>query len=134
MKKVLALLLVLVSVLFLCSCGDYDETDLRTERGRGYEDGFDAGYDEGSSEGYREGYQEGYDEGFDDGREEERETQWSAESYARSKSGWNPEEALGIIDDYKAGSSEYLGYVPTWSDYMAAIDSLYYFYEYYCSN
>lgn len=62
MKKVLALLLVLVSVLFLCSCGDYDETDLRTERGRGYEDGFDAGYREGYNDGAEKAAQFVYDE------------------------------------------------------------------------
>ena len=60
--------------------------------------------------------------------------QWDAEHYAREKSGWNPEEAMGIIEDFENQTAYYNDFIPSVDEYIEAVHSLYYFYEYYYSN
>lgn len=119
---------------------------------RNYYDGYDTGFNEGYSRGCDDGYILGYDEGFD----AITSAKESAEHYAFQKSGLSPDEALDIIGNYdftkssfesgERTSSEaysdfeaYRNYLeekygesaPAEEDYNAAVQSLFYFYEYY---
>ena len=127
--------------LFVCllSCGyrgTYDD---------GYEDGYDEGYfyamikfedyyDRGYENGYDEGYWEGSQNGWIDHIEEPgRYLEEEAVHYARQYSEWHPEEAMTIIHSYQ--SREPIdGTLPSYEEYLEAIESLYRFYEYfYCA-
>lgn len=80
MKKIVCMVLSMLMVCALCSCGyAYTEDDLQESYDNGYNDGYDDGqddaweyayddgYDNGHFEGYDDGYDEGYSEGYDDG-------------------------------------------------------------------
>ena len=135
MKKLIAVLVSLASVICLVSCGNI----------RSYDDGFEDGYDDGYSDAvlkmekkfsywYDEGYWEGSREGWIDYLEKPgRYLEEEAVHYAREYSQWHPEEAMAIIQSYQ--NKEPLdGAIPTYEEYIDAIESLLRFYEYfYCA-
>ena len=100
-------------------------------------------YDVGYDDGYYEGYYEGYDEGHYDGvycdweeniREIACELEYDAVHYAVDNGGWHPEEAWMIIEAYRNNEPFYQnGSPPSKQDYIDAIDSLIYFYDYFYS-
>ena len=92
-----------------------------------YEKGYEAGYNDAPS------YEVGFEDGFREGHVDISIIRSSAEHYAREHSGWNPEEALWIIDEYRAGDSP-SEELPTKEEYEEAITSLYRFYMYFYSG
>jgi hypothetical protein len=144
MKRFIAVAVLFTLIICLLSCsykGTYEE---------GYSDGYGDGYSDAESDmqyaieyeffdGYDTGYSHGYDEGSHDGWIENiEEIGWyfedEAEYYALQHSGWIPEEAWMVIEAYQ--NNEPLpdeSSVPSTQDYLAAIDSLIYFYDYFYS-
>lgn len=66
-KKLLAISLCLLLVVFLASCG-YSKSDLEEAKLNGYRSGYDDGRKSGYTAGYNEGKKAGYDTGYDEGR------------------------------------------------------------------
>ena len=100
-----------------------------------YQDGYDAGYDIGFDEGYNYGRVDGAFFDRDDNMAEiAYDLEDEAVHYVVDQGGWHPEEAWMIIDAYQNNEPFYKnGSPPSEQDYLAAIDSLIYFYEYfYC--
>lgn len=130
MKKHCAILSV-IAILLCClsSCGKSDYARDREAKEeaiyqRGYEDGYDEGYFDGSDDGWMYNIEE-------PGRYLEEE----AVDYARKQSGWTPEEAWMLIDAYQNQEPWYEdGSVPSEQDYLDAINSLIYFYDYFYSK
>lgn len=148
MKRFIAVAVLFTLVICLLSCsyeGTYDE---------GYSEGYDDGYsdakfemeclieeeylgryDSGYDNGYWDGYLEGSREGWIDRLEDPgRYLEDEAVHYARKYSEWHPEEAMVIIEAYQ--NNEPLpdeNSVPSKQDYLEAIDSLIYFYDYFYS-
>ena len=143
MKRFIAIAALFTLVICLLSCsyeGTYDE---------GYSEGYDDGYSDAKFEmeylieeysdrydiGYDDGYWEGSREGWIDHLEEPgRYFEDEAVHYARKYSEWHPEEAWMIIEAYH--NNEPLpeeSAVPSEQDYLEAIDSLIYFYDYFYS-
>ena len=110
MKKILVMLMLLLVVASLVSCGtveDYDD---------GFQNGYEMGYDEASlkyedkySDGYNEGYNEGYDDGCEDTQEDLETRFWAAmedaKYMARSKTGWTVYEAWNSLGLYEEDPS-----------------------------
>ena len=145
MKRTVAILTVCVLVVcLLLSChyeGTYDE---------GYSEGYDDGYSDGKFDmqsdvedgildgydtGYHDGYCEGRDYGWIDNAEEiGRYFEEEAVDYALDHSEWHPEEAWMIIEAYQNNEPLHEGgSTPSRQDYLDAIDSLIYFYDYFYS-
>lgn len=127
MKRFFIVFLIALLACGLCACGSH--TNYNQEIEDAYLEGIVIGEGEGYEYGYDEGYAEGYDDGRDDGwNEAVRYVQSEAEHYARECDYWTPEEAFWIIDDYLNGVEGV-----TEEDYIAAVQTLCYFYEYfYC--
>lgn len=108
------------------------EDDSYNENCFSYDDYMEYGdsmYDIGKEDGYETGYKDGAMS--DDAISfSEEEATW----YAREKSGWSPEEAMAIIYAYKNGDPFYEDdSPPSENDYLDAVDTLVYFFEYfYC--
>ena len=108
------------------------------------DDSYYDGYGEGYDEGYEEGLVYGYDCGHDDGvyydwddniGEIGRYFEDEAVYYAKDQSGWRPEEAWMLIEAYQNNEPFYQdGSPPSEQDYIDAIDSLMYFYDYFYSK
>lgn len=139
MNKILSILLVICLVLLGISISmtkDYAQqiTDLSDE------------LDMVRGESYDEGYKNGYDVGYEDGFEARSEDTWEnsqsilyameeALHYARDNSGWHPEEAVDLIEAYQQQLPYYEnGNPPTRQDYLAAVQSLQDFFEYFYSG
>lgn len=120
MKKIISLIAVLaLTVICLTACGLEP-----------YKSDYDEGYDYGYDYGYERGYEDGYEEGKLDGSVLEEE----GIHYAREHSGWSPEEAMYIIDAYQNDKPFWKdGSPPSHKDYLEAIESLIYFYDYFFS-
>ena len=129
MKQTAAMLTVLMLVLCLSACSKPT-----------YEEGYEDGYSDAESdmqylieEECLEWYDMGYDDGWVDnigeiGRYFEEE----AVDYVREYCEWHPEEAVCIIEAYQNNESFYEdGSPPSRQDYLDAIDSLVYFYNYF---
>jgi hypothetical protein len=138
MKKWLALLSIF-ALICSSSCSGMVHT-----YEEGYDDGYENGYREGRYEGYDEGEFYGYEEGYEDGSEDDyfewyddlpeyaRYLEDEAVHYAAENGGWHPEEAGVIIDAYINGKSVY-GSMPSKEEYREAVESLWYFYDYFYS-
>lgn len=143
MKKSFAALLILITAVFLMSCGSNGYYD------QGYEDGYTAGYEEGLSAGrmqseshrysdysdqYEDGYESGYDNGFFEGKhyghEETMNRIYYASEYARSKTGWPIYEAYNNIMIYHDGVDPDGFPLPTKKEYIECVETLVYFSEY----
>ena len=128
MKKITAMIAVL-AVLFcsMSACGP-----------RTYEDAYDEGYNDGYSDAefkMDDKCQEWYDFGYDDGQRDGEWLEYKAIHYAREQTGWSPEEAMMIIDAYRNSEPFWEdGYPPSYEDYLDAIDTLMYFYDYFYSR
>lgn len=109
---------------------EYDDSYIE-----GYDDGYSEGYDEGLSIGRDYGYEEGIDDGWIDNIEEPANyLEYEAVHYAIDHGGLHPEEAWMLIEAYQNNEPFYEdGSSPSEQDYIAAIDSLIYFYDYFCS-
>ena len=142
MKKLIAMIVISMVLCSLSACTQEYYED-------GYELGYEHGYREGCSDteiemeylldeefidGYHWGYQEGYKEAeieYSDYRELEEK----AIRYAREYSEWTPEDALVIIEAYYHNEPfNEDGSPPSKEDYLGAIDSLLYFYDYFYSR
>lgn len=132
MKKITAMIAVLaILCCFLSACGQPTYED-------GYEEGHADGYLEGYDEGYDEGYEEGYDHGYDYAQYDISiddilaEAEHEASKYASREGNWHPEEAWGVIEAYHNHEPFYEnGSPPSYQDYLDAINSMIYFYEYF---
>ena len=108
-----------------------------------YIDGYSVGYDDGYSVGYDEGLSIGWDYGHDEGiyydwadnvAEIGCYFEEDAVHYAKDHGGWHPEEAWMIIEAYQNSEPFYEdGSSPSEQDYLAAIDSLIDFNDYFYS-
>ena len=115
MKKLIALLLVLVTLFSFAGCISQADLDAAKQESydKGYSDGHEIGYDAGEDAGYSYGYEEGYNKGYDDG-----EAKASATSSASTKKDYTP--------DYSSSASDEMVYVSrTGSKYHSSK---------YCSN
>ena len=133
MKKFAAIIAVLSLVLCLSACGKGYYED-------GYADGYADGYSDAESDMQYliedkclEWYDMGYDDGWVDNIDEiGRFFEEEAVDFVRDHCEWHPEEAVGIIEAYQNNESFYEdGSHPSRQDYLDAIDSLIYFYEYF---
>ena len=97
-----------------------------------YNSGYDDGYDEGYDEGHYDGTYYDWDDNIDElGRYFEEE----AVHYAKDQGGWHPEEAWMLIEAYRNNEPFYQdGSPPSEQDYIDAINSLIYFYDYFYST
>lgn len=124
---------VIVLLCCLSSCGGTSIYKMEKEAKEEalYHSGYDVGYEEGHWDGYDSGYDEGYSYGYEDGL---NEVEWKAISYAKENGGWHPEEAWMIIEAYQNNEPFYSdGSMPSEQDYLDAINSLIYFYDYFYS-
>ena len=123
MRKILTFVVVFAITMGLSACSlDPYKSD--------YDEGYDFGYEVGYDYGYERGYEDGYDEGKLDGSALEEE----GIHYAREHSGWSPEEAMYVIEAYQTGKSCWKdGSLPSHEEYLDAIESLIYFYDYFYS-
>ena len=102
----------------------------------GYNDVYDEGYNDGIELGYNEGHHDGiyydWEENIDEiGSYFEQEAVY----YDKDNGGWHPEEAWEIIEAYQNNEPFYSdGSQPSKQDYMDAINSLIYFYDYFYSE
>lgn len=136
---ILALVILLLSTLSSCTIEGYHD---------GYEEGYHDGYSDAKSEmqdimeeecldWYDIGYDDGYDDGSDEGWMDNiqgpgRYLEDEAVHYAAWNSGMHPEDAWCIIEAYQNHQPYYdNGSMPSYQDYLDAIDSLIYFYEYF---
>ena len=101
-----------------------------------YQDGYDKGYDSGFDEGYNYGREDDAFFNRDDNMAEiAYDLEYEAVHYAVEQGGWHPEEACMIIEAYQNNEPFYKnGSPPSEQDYLDAIDSLIYFYEYFYCN
>ena len=141
MKKLTTMIAMLTLALCLSACN-----------ARSYEEGYADGYNDGYSDAefeigclvedeFQDGYEAGYEDGYDDGSVEGwinniedpgRYFKEEAVHYASEHSEWHPEEAWYIIEAYHNNEPFYEnGSPPSKQDYLNAIDSLIYFYEYF---
>lgn len=119
MKK---LILCLMFVLLLSSCGTLEETrdpnlvrrDDDDDYAQGYDDGYEAAQEYEEFEKYKE-YENVVNAVLED-----------AIDFACENGSWHPEEAALIIETYRDGGSVY-----TEKDYNTAVDSLIEFYQYF---
>jgi hypothetical protein len=140
MKKSFAALLILITAVFLMSCGSNGYYDQGYEDGykNGLEDGYLEGYLQSESEGhgaqYESGYESGYDDGFFEGKhyghEETMNRIYYASEYARSKTGWSIYEAYNNIMIYHDGVDPDGFPLPTKKEYIECVETLVYFSEY----
>ena len=94
------------------------------EENRTYDSSYEAGLSIGKDIGYEEGHSDGY--------ATIRFSRSDAEHYACSNSLYHPEEAMMIIDAFENNEPFWSnGEAPSQQDYMDAVRSLYYFYEYF---
>lgn len=141
-KRFLSLFVVFTVCLCFISCsysGSYDE---------GYADGYDEGYFDALDVMQHElelEYEHGYEKGYSNGYEEYMKYGWlenidtfgnyfgrEAEHYASRAGEWHPEEAVVIIEGYRNGTFvEVCKSVPTYQNYLDAVDSLVCFYDYF---
>lgn len=143
MKKI-AFVICLAIVVTMSSC-NYSES---------YQDAYDSGYACGYDDGWVDGATdsdlqwfsyvddvraEEYDSGFSEGyRAGFNSFAWLAEDdavdYAKSHGGWHPEEAWMIIEAYQNNAPFYSDdSLPSEQDYLDAIQSLIFFYDYFYS-
>ena len=61
MKKIIAVLLTLLTISQLAGCG-YSAEDVKKAEKKGYESGYEQGYKSGNTDGYRTGYSKGCDD------------------------------------------------------------------------
>ena len=121
------------------SCNKHTVPEVDDSYYEGYDDGYDDGYDCGHDDGYYEGYDRGHDDGiYDDWYDNIDEIGWYFEDeavhYAKEQGGWHPEEAWMIIEAYRNNEPFYQdGSPPSKQDYIDAIDTLIYFYDYFYS-
>lgn len=114
---------------------------------KNYEVGYEEGYNDGYSDAkydleylIEEKFSDGYDIGYDDGQSDAwdelgADYEYEAIHYARKNSGWSPEEAWGLIESYQNNEPFYQdGSSPSEQDYLNAIESLIYFYDYFYSS
>jgi hypothetical protein len=139
MKKLTALFAILIVLCFLSSCAYETYED-------GYADGYSDGYFDAETEmqyqleeEFLDGYDWGYEEGYWEAEKEYSDYGWLLEfdamHYAREQTGWQPEEAWMIIEAYQNNESYYVdGSSPSEEDYLDAIDTLIYFYDYFFSK
>lgn len=122
------------------SCSEHNEVKHNDSYYEAYSDGYNEGYDEGYDEGLEIGYDYGHDDGiYYDWEENIDEIGWYFEEeaidYAIENGGWHPEEAWMVIEAYQNNASFYQnGSPPTKQDYLDAINSLIYFYDYFYSE
>lgn len=89
-------------------------------------------YDSGYNDGLSIGREIGYDEGYADGYNTISLSRSDAENYACENSPYHPEDAVRIIDAFESNEPFWNdGKIPSQQDYIDAVHSLYYFYEYY---
>ncbi len=139
MKKLTAIIAILILLCSFSSC---------TQEGynAGYEDGYSDGYSDAEvemeyllDEEFLDGYDWGYDDGYWEAEKEYSDYGWLLEyeamHYAREQTGWNPEEAWMIIEAYQNNEPFYVdGSCPSEKDYLDAIETLIYFYDYFFSK
>lgn len=126
-----ALIVIIVTGCLLLSCSSEPT----------YEDGFDDGYDEGYFDAineYEDDYSRGYADGYIEGKSDIDADEIiyyitrEAEKYAGRESGWHPEDAWCLIEAYQNNEPFYEdGSMPSYQDYLDAINSIIYFYEYF---
>ena len=156
MTKYIGKLLFIISIAFFLftACGS-SESALDAARNEGYQSGYDDGYSDGfydghddrdsstyndsyyngyeagKSDSYDSAYYDGYYDGYDDCYRDFCTIIYDdAENYS-CESGCHPEDALAIIDSYEGRTTYWEGPLPTEEEYHDAIESLYYFYEYF---
>lgn len=99
---------------------------------------YDSGYEEGFDSGYDIGYEDGFDARSGDDWGNNQSILYAMEEaiyYARDNSGWHPEEAVDLIEAYQKQLPYYEnGSPPTHQDYLAAVQSLQDFFEYFYSG
>ena len=142
MKKLYAVFLTVFAVLvslavYTGKCIQTAENEKqKTYHANGYYEGYDVGYYDGYDFGYGEGYSDGSDNGWIDNLEGPgRYFEEDARHYAREHSGWTPEEAWMLIEAYQNQEPWYKdGSLPSEQDYLDAINSLIYFYDYFYSK
>lgn len=141
MRRFTALIVAFVIALCslsACSSGSYED---------GYSEGYDDGYIDGHSDAeydlqylVEEKFSDGYDMGYEDGQHDAWEElgsayEYEAIHYARKNSGWSPEEAWSLIESYQNNEPFYQdGSLPSEQDYINAINSLIYFYDYFYTS
>ena len=121
-KTIIILVLALSLTLVACDAKTYDE---------GYSDGYaDAKADMAYQ--LEEEFFDGYDIGYEDGERDGRWLEEDAVEFVREHCEWHPEEALEVIDAYQNNKPFWQdGSPPSNQDYLDAINSLAYFYEYF---
>lgn len=139
MKRLIAMVIIAIVLCSFSACTQeaYETTS--------YADGYSDGYSEAEfelqyllDEEFLYGYDCGYDDGYREAEEEYSDYGWlefEASHYARDHSGWNPEEAWALIEAYHNNEPFYAdGSYPSKEDYLDAINSLIYFYNYFYSK
>lgn len=123
MKKATAIIAVWIILCFLSACS------MET-----YDDGYEDGYSDGYSDAEDEEFFDGYDIGYDDGKRDGSWLEEDAIDYVREHSDWHPEEAVEVIEAYQNNEPFWRdGSPPSYEEYLDAIDSLIYFYDYFYS-
>lgn len=113
------------------------ETSVKRDSESIYQDAYDSGYNIGYDRGREVGYEAGYDDGasygwFDDIANPASYLEDEAVDYVRKYCEWHPEEAMTIIEAYQSGIPAFEGDpVPSYQEYLEAIESLKYFYIYF---
>lgn len=123
-----------VSSMFT-SCGKKEQVDLSNSNYDSSNWMYNEAYDEGYNDGYDEGHYNGiYFDWEENICEIATELEYEAVFYAKENGGWHPEEACMIIEAYQNNKPFYQdGSPPSKQDYLDAIDSLKYFYDYFYS-
>lgn len=123
MKKIAAIITLVFFAISLSACGL-----------KPYESDYDEGYEYGYEYGYERGYESGFEDGYSEGQMDGSAIEYEGIYYAVDNSGWSPEEAMIIIDAYQNGKPFWGdGSLPSHKDYLDAINSLIYFYDYFYS-
>lgn len=137
MKKLIAMIAISM-VLCLSACSQESYEGIYEE---GYSDGYSAAKVEMEyllDEEFLDGYDWGYEEGYWEAEKEYSDYSWikeEAEHYAREHSEWSPDEAWMVIEAYQNNEPFHVdGSPPSKEDYLGAIDSLIYFYDYFFSR
>lgn len=140
MKKSFAALLILITAVFLMSCGSNGYYDQGYEDGykNGLEDGYLEGYLQSESEShgaqYEDGYEAGYDDGFDEGEEYGQDELLNeiraAYEHASSKTGWYVYESWNDIMIYHDGVDPDGFELPTEEEYRRSVETLVHFCAY----
>lgn len=138
MKKLIAMITL---SLLLCSLSACTQGAYESSYQEGYSDGYSAAEIEMEyllEEEFLEGYDLGYEEGYWDAKQEYSdywELEQEAIHYAREYSEWSPEEAWMVIEAYQNNEPFHVdGSSPSKEEYLDAIDSLIYFYDYFYSR